>query len=289
MDNTGTPNTHDTIEQSNREEKAPAEPRDESKSGHTKPASRRIAYFAQSIRRDHNDFILLICAFISGIVDSTMFVTYATFVSMQTGNTIFVALGASHQDVRPYSWLKSLLAIICFSLGAILFSRLNLFLAPARRRGTLVLSFLIQTIFTLAAAATVQSGAIDGSVPPIAPEAIEFNQLAPIALLSFQSAGQIVASRGLELGELPTVVVTSLLCDLWSDPLVLAPFSKNVKRNRRTSAFFLTLVGAIVGGWVCEGTKGMQAAIWIAGGLKGVITVAWCLWPAEKKTGSNNV
>ena len=51
---------------------------------------------------------------------------YRTFVSMQTGNTIFIGLGASNntQSTRPYGWLKSLSSLITFLLGCFFFSRL---------------------------------------------------------------------------------------------------------------------------------------------------------------------
>ena len=91
-------------------------------------------------------------------------------------------------------------------------------------------------------------------------------QLAPIALLSFQSAGQIVAARALGVMEVPTVVVTSLLCDLWGDQKLFA--RSNKKRDRRVAAFLLTLVGGITGGWISKATGGVSASLWIAGGVK---------------------
>lgn len=108
--------------------------------------------------------------------------------------------------------------------------------------------------------------------------AIHWNQLAPIALLSFQSAGQIVSSRALDVGEIPTVVITSLLCDLFSDPKLFDPPTKNIKRNRRIIAFVLTLVGAIIGGWVSKATKGVQTMLWVAGAIKFVLAAMWSFW-----------
>ncbi|KKY25566.1 hypothetical protein UCDDS831_g02037 [Diplodia seriata] len=227
---------------------------------------------------NHVDIPLLACCLCSGLTDSTLYNAYSTFVSMQTGNTIFVALGASHQNTKPYGWARSLCSIGCFVLGSLFFSRLSLVLGP-KRRVALATSFLLQTFLVVVAAAIVQGGAVDGAVPQQQPgSVVRWNQLAPIALLSFQSAGQIVGSRALGLGEVPTVVVTSLLCDLMSDALLLAPLTGNVKRNRRAAAFVLTLVGAIAGGWISKATKGVEYALWVVAGIKLGITIAWALW-----------
>lgn len=75
--------------------------------------------------------------------------------SMQTGNTIFLSLGASGQNNKPYGWARSLVSIACFVIGSFVFSRLHAFLNP-RRRGTLVLSFALQSAFVVLASAMVQ-------------------------------------------------------------------------------------------------------------------------------------
>lgn len=104
----------------------------------------------------------------------------------------------------------------------------------------------------------------------------------PIALLSFQSAGQIIGSRVLNLSEIPSVVLTSMLCDLASDPQLVGGWKSNIKRNRRALAFAMILVGAVAGGFISEGSGKMQVVLWIAGSLKVLITVAWMLWPESK-------
>ena len=105
----------------------------------------------------------------------------------------------------------------------------------------------------------------------------------PIALLSFQSASQVVTSRALEVGELPTVVVTSMLCDLFSDPHIFAPPMKNVKRNRRAAGFLNTFVGGVIGGLMGRRTGGISAALFLAAGIKACMALAWFVWPAEGK------
>ena len=133
------------------------------------------------------------------------------------------------------------------------------------------------------AAGIIQGGVVNGSLESIVDD-INWRQLLPIALLSFQSAGQIVGSRVLGFAEVPTVVLTSLLHDITTDPALLGPLRQNIKRNRRVVAFFGILAGAIVGGFISEGTKRMQIPLWIAGGIKLGITIAWTVWPVKRVT-----
>ena len=202
---------------------------------------------------------------------------------MQTGNTIFVGLGASNQSPRPYGWARSLTSIGCFVLGSFFFSRLSNILGP-RRRGALIFSFAIQVIMLLLTACLIQMDVIAGIpiskiVEAADADIIDWTQEAAIVLLSFQSAGQIVASRALGFNEIPTVVITSLLCDLVSDAELLA--LRNGKRDRRIVAFCLTLLGAIAGGWITRVTGDIAPVLWIAAGIKFVLVVLWVLWRGD--------
>ena len=122
---------------------------------------------------------------------------------------------------------------------------------------------------------------MDGDLDTITSE-IAWKSEVPIALLSFQSAGQIIGSRVLNLSEIPSVVLTSMLCDLASDPQLVGGWKSNIKRNRRALAFAMILVGAVAGGFISEGSGKMQIVLWIAGSLKVLITGAWMLWPESK-------
>ncbi|MDI1485379.1 MAG: hypothetical protein OHK93_000516 [Ramalina farinacea] len=250
-----------------------------------KPSSRLIrirAYSLANVSPNHADILFLACCLISGFVDSSIYRAFGTFVSMQTGNTIFLGLGGAtpHTTTKPYGWAKSLVSITSFCLGCTLFSHATKHLGSLRR-STLVASFLFQTLVIFTAAAVVQGGSVDGSLNTITDD-ISWWDMIPIALLSFQAAGQIVGSRALSLSEIPTVVVTSMLHDISTDPKFFAGLNKNVKRNRRVAAFLLILIGAIAGGFIGEGTKRMQIPLWIAGGLKLGIVIAWMLWPEAK-------
>ncbi|KAI2636605.1 hypothetical protein GGS26DRAFT_549745 [Hypomontagnella submonticulosa] len=219
---------------------------------------------------------LLACCFVTGLTDGTLYNAYGTFVSMQTGNTVFVALGTSGQNNRPFGWARSLCSIGCFTIGCLAFSRFHKLIGGGRLRRTLFFSFLLQTVCVIVAATIIQTGVVDGGYPSRRdPTDVDFLELVPVALLSFQAAGQIVNSRGLGISEVPTVVITSLLCDLVSDEKILQPLRKNVKRNRRAIAFVLTLLGAICGGWISKSTGAVQPSLWFVGAIKATITVSW--------------
>lgn len=201
------------------------------------------------------------------------------------GNTIFVGLGASGQPTtKPYGWARSLTSIGCFILGSFFFSRFCRYLGPLKR-STLVASFLLQSIVVFFCGAIVQSNVVDGSVQQPGGE-IKWLEEIPIALLSFQSSGQMVGSRNLSLSEIPTIVVTSVLCDFASDPDLMSSLTRNAKRNRRLLAFLGILVGAVIGGWIAKVTEGLQTVIWIVGVIKVIVTVSWAFWPQKQPAAS---
>ncbi|KAL3464306.1 hypothetical protein BJX64DRAFT_94711 [Aspergillus heterothallicus] len=226
------------------------------------------------------DIFLVMCGFVSGLVDGLSFNAWGSFSSMQTGNTVFIALGASGQPAYPaYLWAKSLIALTVFLVGNVIFIRVGRALG-ARRRSTLILSFGVQTACIFAAALLVQLGVVDPRPEdPRAP--IEWMQVLPISLLSFQAAGQIVSSRVLGYDELPTVVLTTLLCDLLVDPNLGAAVKANPKRNRRIGGFLALFLGAMTAGGLSKLTE-MAASLWFAMGIKLVITVSWFVWKGER-------
>ncbi|KAL2850698.1 hypothetical protein BJY01DRAFT_125376 [Aspergillus pseudoustus] len=237
-------------------------------------------YMACPLDTRYTDIFLVMCGFVSGLVDGLSFNAWGSFSSMQTGNTVFIALGASGQPAYPaYLWAKSLIALTVFLVGNVIFIRVGRALG-ARRRSTLILSFGVQTACILAAAILVQLGVVDPKPEdPRAP--IQWMQVLPISLLAFQAAGQIVSSRVLEYDELPTVVLTTLLCDLLVDPNLGAAIKANPKRNRRIGGFLALFIGAMTAGGLSKVTE-MAASLWFAMAIKLVITVSWFIWKGER-------
>ncbi|MDI1491561.1 MAG: hypothetical protein OHK93_002770 [Ramalina farinacea] len=167
------------------------------------------------------DVLILLCWFTTGFLDSTIYQAYRTFVSMQTGNTVFIGLGACQnpRSTRPYSWAKSLSSLVAFLVGSLFFSRLGLLLGSRdrpRRRLTFTLSFALQTFIILLSAIVLQSNVVESRLEYIGEE-IDWLHLIPIVLLSFQAPGQTFAGRQLGTPEVSTVVITSMIYDFASD------------------------------------------------------------------------
>lgn len=82
--------------------------------------------------------------------------------------------------------------------------------------------------------------------------------------------------------EIPTVVLTTLLCDLLVDPkLYESPWKANPKRNRRIAAFLALFLGAMTAGGLSKVTE-MAASLWLAMGLKLGITVSFFIWKDDR-------
>ncbi|KAH6876387.1 hypothetical protein B0T10DRAFT_497928 [Thelonectria olida] len=238
------------------------------------------------------DILLLVCFLVAGLVDSAAFNMYGCFVSMQTGNTIFVGLGVSGQpeNLPGKAWSRCFLAIVCFAIGALFFSSFHRHFGP-QKRWVLAASFFIQALITGIVALLATTGAVhnkpqgretihrDGNIIETVRDSFPWTDFAPITLLAFQSAGQIVASRVLKYNAMPTVVLTSLYCDLMSDArLFTAPVTDNADRSRRSVGAVLLFAGAVGGGFLSKSWTGFAGALWIAAFLKTVIAVAWCCW-----------
>ncbi|KAI1308045.1 hypothetical protein F5Y03DRAFT_350940 [Xylaria venustula] len=225
------------------------------------------------IRRDWTDLVLLVCYIVTGLLDSASISTWGSFVSMQTGNTVYFGLGvaAPHESTR---WIKSGTSLGFFCIGSVFFSSFHRFFSP-KRRWVLCASFILQTVLIVAAALILTYG----PKSPDPKESIGWAELIPIALIAFQSCGQAVASRALKHNALTSVVLTSIYCDLFSDANLLA--AHNVERNRRVAAPLLLLAGAIGGGLLAHSKAGCAGALWVSAALKFAVVLSWFFWPEE--------
>ncbi|EPS35164.1 hypothetical protein H072_11414 [Dactylellina haptotyla CBS 200.50] len=253
----------------------------------TKPASTNLwqrfqNYNATQVDKTWSSIPVLATSYVSGLTDSAAYNAWSCFISMQTGNTVFLGLGASHQPLnKPLGWLSSLLSIACFMVGVSTISFCSR-KAGVTLRGTLVTSFLVQATLIVIAAALVE-----GKVVPIATANEQASgrtkyhhiSLLPLAFLAFQAGGQIVVSRSFGHNHIPSIVLTSLYSDLVADPLFF--HAVNVKRNERIASAILVLTGAITGGWVMKLTS-MAAVLWFAAAIKYAIMIGFIIWPGEQ-------
>jgi uncharacterized membrane protein YoaK (UPF0700 family) len=235
--------------------------------------NRLSSHFTETVSESWADLILLSCYISTGLLDSSAVFIWGVFISMQTGNTIYVGLGL----VEPNSsnrWIRSLISIGSFCVGSFCFSRFNRSFG-GRKRWVVVTSFTFQLFLIIIAAIMVTLGSTQGP-------GLHWHVLVPLTLLAFQSAGQTVASRVLQYNGTPTVVLTSSYCDLFSDPKLFAGLGDNPERNRRIAAPLLLLAGACCGGVFAKSSVGLAGALWTAAGLKACIILAWLVWKGEE-------
>ncbi|KKZ68499.1 hypothetical protein EMCG_05858 [[Emmonsia] crescens] len=244
-------------------------------SGGTDTRSWIVRYLAQDVNTDHADLIFLVCYFLSGLSDSSAYRAWGCFVSMQTGNTVFLGLGASDTlDQTTYHWLKALVSILSFLAGSAVYSKTQYF-GPQTRR-TLLINFGSQTLIVSMAASLLQSGVIEDS--GIVTDNDVFLKLIPLSLIAFQCAGQMAASRLLSFPEIPTTVLTSLYYDLVAEPGILRPLGRNKRRNRRITSIIGVIGGSVIGGWLSKSTGRISPALWITAASKFAISAIWLFW-----------
>ncbi|KIW10619.1 hypothetical protein PV08_11583 [Exophiala spinifera] len=271
-------------------------------------------YSYHELDATYMSFVIIVCFFISGLVDSVAFNSWNCFVNMQTGNTVFAALGLGGQPKASHKqqYYKSLTAIGSFCLGTLFFSALHRFPTglseqpTSRRRFIFLVSFAIQTVLIAVPALLVTLDLVSNK--PFVPGSFSsgsndandadtltnFLDLCPVALLSFQAAGQTTLSRLLAVLDMPTIVLSALYFDFtgdlyslrssWTKSTSLWEFL-NVHQKRQGQRFLCIValfVGGLTGGLMYKSQVGMAGALWSAAGLKMLIVVAWMIWPAKK-------
>ncbi|KAJ5431724.1 hypothetical protein N7445_008222 [Penicillium cf. griseofulvum] len=221
----------------------------------------------------HGDLVLLFCYIITGLLDSSAVFIWGSFVSMQTGNTVYFGLGlVGTEDDR---WIKSGVSIAGFCLGSLCFASFHR-VFPARRRWVFCASFLAQTLFVCIAALIVTIYQPPRDAP------LGWLVLVPVALVAFQSSGQAVTSRVLNFNGLTSVVLTSNYCDLFSHPDFLATkVVGHPEEMQRLGAVLCLLFGVVLGGLWAHSAVGMMGALWTAAILKLLIVGAWLAWKGK--------
>jgi uncharacterized membrane protein YoaK (UPF0700 family) len=239
---------------------------------HSRP--RFLSRFLQNeLDPRHGDLLLLFCYIITGLLDSSAVFIWGSFVSMQTGNTVYFGLGLVGSDNDR--WIKSGISIAGFCLGSLCFAAFHRAFVP-RQRWVLCASFIVQLICIIGAALIVTIYRPARGAP------LSWWVLVPIALVAFQSSGQAVTSRVLNYSGLTSVVLTSIYCDLFSHPDFLSPkVISHAEEMRRAGAVVCLLFGTVLGGLWAHSSVGMMGALWTAAILKGIIVLAWFGWKSK--------
>lgn len=231
---------------------------------------RLLRYLQHELDPQNGDLLLLFCYIITGLLDSSAVLIWGSFVSMQTGNTVYFGLGlVGTEDDR---WIKSGVSIAGFCLGSLGFAAFHRAFA-ARQRWVLCASFIAQLVCVTIAAIIVTI------FRPARDAPLSWVVLVPLALVAFQSSGQAVTSRVLNYSGLTSVVLTSIYCDFFSHPDFLSKkLIGNAEEMRRATAVLCLLFGVVLGGLWAHSSVGMMGALWTASVLKCLIIIAWLGW-----------
>ncbi|KAI9036638.1 YoaK family protein [Aspergillus affinis] len=239
---------------------------------HPSTLARIRDHIRAEISTQWTDLLLIFCYLITGLLDSSAVFIWGSFVSMQTGNTVYLGLGLAGLDTGD-RWVKSAISISSFCAGSFCFGHFHR-LFHARRRWVLVLSFAVQMICVAVAASIVSVHR------PSKEDGVVWATAVPLALVAFQSSGQALTSRVLKMNGLTSVVLTSVYCDLFSAPGVLG--LSEVEGRRRVGAIGGLLLGTVIGGWWAKSGIGLEGALWTTVVCKGIIAAAWLGWKAEQ-------
>jgi uncharacterized membrane protein YoaK (UPF0700 family) len=174
--------------------------------------------------------LLILLTLVSGIVDAVSYLRLGNvFVANMTGNVVF--LGFSAAGAPGISAGASILAMVCFALGALIAGRLVA--RHGAHRGKL-----------LVAATAVQCGLVVLATLLVAllPLAMALERYAVVGVMGLAMGLQNAAARRVGVPDLTTTVVTMTFTGLIADA------SGGPPMWRRVTAIVSMCVGAFIGG-----------------------------------------
>ncbi|OJJ05575.1 hypothetical protein ASPVEDRAFT_45082 [Aspergillus versicolor CBS 583.65] len=244
------------------------------------------SHLTTPINPQHTELILLFCYTVTGLLDSAAVFIWGSFASMQTGNTVYLGLGAMGADPSNASrWYKAATSIGSFCVGSACFSAAHRWASSGaagglpRQRWALCASFAVQMACVAAAAVLVT---LNGSVGRAASgDELGWQVFVPLALVAFQSSGQAVSSRVLNRNALTSVVLTSVYCDLFSVPVVVGTGKRRADEGRRAGAILCLMLGVSMGAMWAKSSAGVMGALWMVVAGKGMIVLAWLVWKGD--------
>lgn len=238
----------------------------------SKPKPKLWLYLTEDIREDlllESQLVLL--SFATGIQDAASWTDYGCFASNQTGNTLFIAIGAAKLEGTAYSLSHVGMSLGAFLAGGWAVGQIGHFFG-VRKRLWLIASSAFQTALVYAAAAIQYSLPIQQGSSAA---------LAGIFLLAFSSGAQVALGRSLKITDITTAMATAAFIDVAADPGLLK--LKNRQRNRRVIFLLMLAAGCLVGAF-SQAAINTTFAIILCAVCKTIITFGFLLnRPIEKR------
>lgn len=221
--------------------------------------SKLWTYLNEEIREDLLlESELLLLTFATGIQDAASWPDYSCFASNQTGNMLFLVIGAAGMTKDSYSISNIGTSLSMFILGALVLGQLGNWIG-VRKRLWLLISNVIQTGLVFLALA------IQNMVPV---KRDGFGAMAVVGLMAFSSGGQVGMARALKITEITTAAATAAIIDVCVDPSLVK--IQNRLRNRRILFLILLTAGCFVGIYV-QKALGSRIPFLLCGGLKAIV------------------
>lgn len=286
----------------------------------TKKSTLLLHHLTQPLSPTSLSHLLLVCYFLTGILDSSAILTLGAFVSMQTGNTVYFGSGVMVPLIGTQKggnfggdfgggdkWIRAGISVGSFCLGSWGFARFHWFFGAKRKNGKgeeipktrwlILCSIFFQMVLLGIAGVVVPSTSSSSSSSTTTNKNIQGNQqqkqnlpldlnlpvTLALSLISLQSSGQAYLSRIFGYNSLTSVVLTSLYLDLFSDPHLFS--HHHGEKFRRVAAVVCLLAGAMLGGCMVNFGLwgGLKGALWVAVGLKGVVGLGCWVWRGEEE------
>jgi uncharacterized membrane protein YoaK (UPF0700 family) len=202
--------------------------------------------------------ILLGMTAVTGMVDAVSFLALGhVFTANMTGNVVF--LGFAIGGATGLSVSGSLMALICFAVGAILGGRMTRKMIPQDSGAKLAHALVIETIFLFVAAAV--------SIGFTAP--YEEHQLKISVVIALTGAAMGLRSsvvRKLAIPDLTTTVLTLTIAGLVADSSLAG--GDNPRWQRRGAAILAILAGATAGAFMLR--YSVAAPLLVCGLMSGI-------------------
>ena len=181
--------------------------------------------------------ILLSMTAVTGMVDAVSFLALGhVFTANMTGNVVL--LGFAIGGAAGVSVSRSLLALICFAVGALLGGWMTRKMIPQDSGATLAHALVIETVFFfLAAAVSI------GFTAPYEEPKLRISLV--IALTAFAMGLRNSVVRKLAIPDLTTTVLTLTIAGLAADSSLAG--GDNPRWQRRGAAILAILAGATAG------------------------------------------
>jgi len=181
--------------------------------------------------------ILLSMTAVTGMVDAVSVLALGhVFTANMTGNVVF--LGFAIGGAAGFSVSRSLMALICFGVGAVLGGWMTRKLIPQDSGATLAHALVIETIFFFFAAAVSI-----GFTAPYEEHKLKLSLV--IALTAVAMGLRNSVTRKLAIPDLTTTVLTLTITGLAADSSLVG--GDNPRWQRRGAAILAILAGAAAG------------------------------------------